>query len=174
MRVLRMVRGDIGVRLLLVAFLSALVLLVPSARAETPIHRIAGAIVTDSELAAQNTRLKKRIARLVPKLGRRERQVRRLKRANRRAVELGSSGVVRGFLCIHEYEGAWNDSGAPYWGGLQMDDSFMRSYGGEFYRALGPASLWPPFVQVVVAMRAYYSGRGFHPWPRTAHYCGLL
>jgi len=25
------------------------------------------------------------------------------------------------FLCIHRFEGSWTDSGAPYYGGLQMD-----------------------------------------------------
>src|SRR5688572_23539044 len=33
------------------------------------------------------------------------------------------------WLCIHKYEGAWNDPNAPYYGGLQMDMSFQRSYG---------------------------------------------
>ena len=30
-----------------------------------------------------------------------------------------------GWLCIHRFEGAWSDSGDPYWGGLQMDRGFI-------------------------------------------------
>ena len=30
------------------------------------------------------------------------------------------------WLCIKSHEGSWQDSGAPYWGGLQMDWSFMQ------------------------------------------------
>src|SRR4029078_3259970 len=32
------------------------------------------------------------------------------------------------WLCIHRFEGSWRDSGDPYWGGLQMDRGFMRTY----------------------------------------------
>ena len=28
--------------------------------------------------------------------------------------------------CLQRYEGSWTDSNDPYWGGLQMDRSFMR------------------------------------------------
>jgi hypothetical protein len=79
----------------------------------------------------------------------------------------------RNFLCIHGFEGAWNDPGSPYWGGLQMDLEFQRTYGPEFYRAWGTADHWPVSVQIAVAMRAYLS-RGYWPWPNTARYCGLL
>ena len=82
--------------------------------------------------------------------------------------------LVRGFQCIHRHEGAWNDPGAPYWGGLQMDLEFQRTYGREFLFAFGTADRWPPALQIAVAIRAYLSGRGWHPWPNTARACGLL
>ena len=90
-----------------------------------------------------------------------------------RAVVLGSSWLVNAFLCIHRYEGAWNDTGDPYWGGLQMDWDFMSTYGGDLLRAKGPASNWTPAEQISVAIRAYNSGRGFGPWPNTRLSCGL-
>ena len=84
------------------------------------------------------------------------------------------SQLWAGFMCIHRYEGPWNDAGAPYYGGLQMDIDFQRAYGPEFLRAYGTADHWPPAVQVAVAMRAYLSGRGYWPWPNTARICGLI
>ena len=77
------------------------------------------------------------------------------------------------WLCIHRYEGSWDDSGAPYYGGLQMDVEFQRSYAIQLYRAKGTADHWTPLEQMWVAERAYRT-RGFWPWPNTARYCGLL
>lgn len=77
------------------------------------------------------------------------------------------------WLCIHSYEGSWTDSGAPYWGGLQMDYSFMEAYGADLLRAEGTADHWSPLEQMWVAEKAWKS-RGFWPWPNTARYCGLL
>jgi hypothetical protein len=76
--------------------------------------------------------------------------------------------------CIHRYEGAWTDSGAPYYGGLQMDLSFQQAYGGDLLRRKGTADHWSPTEQMWVAERAYRAGRGFYPWPNTARYCGLI
>ena len=77
-------------------------------------------------------------------------------------------------MCIHRFEGAWNaNTGNGYYGGLQMDWSFMRAYGGEYLRRWGPAHNWPPEIQIAVAARAYFSGRGFGPWPNTRRLCGL-
>ena len=76
--------------------------------------------------------------------------------------------------CIHRYEGAWNDTGAPYYGGLQMDISFQQAYGAELLARKGTADHWSPVEQMWVAERAYRSGRGFYPWPNTARYCGLI
>jgi hypothetical protein len=79
-----------------------------------------------------------------------------------------------GWLCIHRYEGAWNDPGAPYYGGLQMDFSFQRTYGRELLRRKGTADHWTPLEQMWVAERGHRSGRGYYPWPNTARYCGLI
>src|SRR5262245_7931178 len=79
-----------------------------------------------------------------------------------------------GWMCIHGYEGSWTDSGDPYWGGLQMDRSFMRAYAPRWLLAKGWANSWTPLEQMYVAERAYSSGRGFGPWPNTARMCGLL
>jgi hypothetical protein len=81
---------------------------------------------------------------------------------------------LRAWRCIHEYEGAWRDPNAPYYGGLQMDLSFQRQYGGSLLRRKGTANHWSPYEQMWVAERAHRTGRGFHPWPNTARYCGLI
>lgn len=78
------------------------------------------------------------------------------------------------WLCIHRYEGAWNDPNSPYYGGLQMDLEFQRTYGAELLRKKGTADNWTPIEQMWVAERAHSSGRGFYPWPNTAHHCGLI
>jgi hypothetical protein len=79
---------------------------------------------------------------------------------------------LRTWLCIHHFEGSWADSGGPYWGGLQMDLSFQRTYGGWLLRHKGTADHWSPLEQIWVAVRASHS-RGFSPWPNTARDCGL-
>jgi len=79
------------------------------------------------------------------------------------------------FMCIHRHEGPWTArTGNGYYGGLQMDLSFQRTYGADFLRRWGTADRWPPAAQIVAADRAYRSGRGFTPWPNTARACGLL
>jgi hypothetical protein len=77
-------------------------------------------------------------------------------------------------MCIHRYEGSWVDPNAPYYGGLQMDLSFQRAYGGELLASKGTADNWSPLEQMWVAERAHASGRGFYPWPNTARYCNLF
>ena len=83
------------------------------------------------------------------------------------------------WLCIHRYErhplqGWATRTGNGYYGGLQMDISFQRTYGAEIYRRKGTANNWTAVEQMWVAERAYSSGRGFYPWPNTARYCGLI
>jgi hypothetical protein len=79
------------------------------------------------------------------------------------------------WMCIHRYEGAWDsNTGNGYYGGLQMDYGFMRSYGSDFMGRWGTADHWPPWAQLMAARRARDSGRGYGPWPNTARYCGLL
>ncbi len=81
----------------------------------------------------------------------------------------------RAWLCIHRHEGPWTaNTGNSYYGGLQMNLAFQRTYGADLMRRKGTANRWTPIEQIWVAERAYRSGRGFHPWPNTARYCGLL
>lgn len=77
------------------------------------------------------------------------------------------------FMCIHRHEGSWQDAGAPYWGGLQMNLTFQRSYGDWLLRLKGTADHWTPLEQIWTAVRAHRS-QGFYPWPNTARYCGLI
>jgi len=81
---------------------------------------------------------------------------------------------LKAWLCIHHYEGAWNDPNGPYYGGLQMDLTFQHEYGAALLRRKGTADHWTPLEQIWVAERAYRSGRGFYPWPNTARWCGLI
>ena len=79
-------------------------------------------------------------------------------------------------MCIHSYEGAWNAySPAGYYGGLQMDWSFMRTYGPDKLARYGgrDARYWSPGDQVAVAMRAVRV-RGYTPWSTSASACGVL
>jgi len=81
--------------------------------------------------------------------------------------------IKQALICIHEHEGAWNaNTGNGYYGGLQMDWSFMRAYGPEYLRRWGPAHNWPAGVQIEVAARAWQT-RGFGPWPNTRRMCGV-
>jgi hypothetical protein len=88
----------------------------------------------------------------------------------RRAIKYLSA-----WICIHNGEGSWTaNTGNGYYGGLQMDWSFMSTYGGYLLRTKGTANNWTPYEQMVVAERAHDSGRGFYPWPTTARRCGLI
>ena len=78
------------------------------------------------------------------------------------------------WLCIHHYEGSWRDPNPPYYGGLQMDVHFQRTYAPALFRAKGTADHWTPLEQMWAAERAHHSGRGFYPWPNTARFCGLI
>ncbi|MCP9486740.1 MAG: transglycosylase family protein [Gaiellaceae bacterium MAG52_C11] len=82
------------------------------------------------------------------------------------------------WLCIHRHErhplqGWATQTGNGYYGGLQMDISFQRTYGSEILRRKGTANNWSALEQMWVAERAHRSGRGFQPWPNTARSCGL-
>lgn len=99
--------------------------------------------------------------------------IRVLRHSLHAGIRLGASGLERAFLCIHRFEGSWTDRGAPYFGGLQMDGSFMAAYGGPFLSRFGHAGQWTPAMQLATAERAYLSGRGFGPWPNTSRRCGL-
>ena len=95
-------------------------------------------------------------------------------RARRAAYQAHHPSRLQAWMCIHRYEGDWRDPNPPYFGGLQMDIGFQRTYGWELLRRKGTADHWTPLEQIWVAERAYRSGRGFYPWPNTARYCGLI
>lgn len=103
----------------------------------------------------------------------RRRQARLVRAIKKEVAAVGTSRLEQSFLCIHRFEGSWTDRGAPYYGGLQMDVSFQRTYGREFYEHFGTADRWPVSAQLATAMKAYLDGRGFGPWPNTARMCGL-
>ena len=163
----------------------AAIALVPLARGGDPWPARLLIDTNAEQLEAANdeaVRLRARNRTLLAKLGRRERQLVRSRRDGRRLYAAnrwlartqppwGNHWLDRAFLCIHANEGAWNDPNAPYYGGLQMDSSFQRTYGPEFLRAFGTADRWPASVQIAVAVRAWLS-RGFGPWP-TRRFCGL-
>lgn len=113
-------------------------------------------------------------------------QVLRLKAANRwersrlaSLRKLPTYIVIRAmdsWICIHRHEGAWNsNTGNGYHGGLQMDWGFMSAYGRDMIAKYGGqgAEAWTPYEQMLVAQRAYDSGRGFGPWPNTRIPCGV-
>ena len=96
---------------------------------------------------------------------------RRALRAKRRAHNPPHESAWR---CIHRYEGSWKDEWDPYWGGLQMDRTFMQHYAPRHLLRRGWAHKWTPIEQMWVAERALRAGRGFYPWPNTARMCGLI
>ena len=96
---------------------------------------------------------------------------RRAIRAKRRAH---NPPHKRAWQCLQRYEGAWNDANDPYWGGLQMDRTFMRQYAPRHLLRRGWANRWAPVEQMWVGERALRAGRGFYPWPHTGRMCGLI
>jgi hypothetical protein len=86
---------------------------------------------------------------------------------------------LAGWLCIHSKEGAWNDEGDPYWGGLQMGWWFMRTYGASLLKSKGPASEWTPHEQMAAAeggynMSGYSKAWLAGQWPNTYPPCAHL
>jgi hypothetical protein len=119
-----------------------------------------------AHLGWRQTALRAQLSRQVRVLGRYRAEARRPLRLRLSRFEA--------WVCIHHHEGAWNDAGDPYWGGLQMDRGFMLAYGGDMIRRHhgGLANTWTPAEQIIVAERAY-KARGFAPWPETSRSCGL-
>lgn len=88
------------------------------------------------------------------------------KKALRQHARLAYAALIGKWYRVHVCEGSWNaNTGNGYYGGLQMDHSFQRSYGWEFISWWGTANNWPAWAQMTAAERAYRSGRGFGPWP---------
>jgi hypothetical protein len=96
------------------------------------------------------------------------------KRATRLQARSARPPHKAAWLCIHRYEGAWDDPNAPYYGGLQMGLDFQRAYGRYLLRRKGTADHWSPREQMWTAERALRAGTGFYPWPSTARRCGLI
>jgi hypothetical protein len=93
----------------------------------------------------------------------------------RKARRLANSPPrMKAWLCIHRFEGSWKDPDSPYYGGLQMDMGFQRTYARGLLLRKGTADHWTPLEQIWTAERAYRAGRGFYPWPNTARFCGLI
>ncbi len=77
------------------------------------------------------------------------------------------------WLCIHSYEGPWNDPSSPYYGGLQFSHSTWERNGG--HRFAPEADQATPLQQMWIAESAWHeSGGSFSQWPQTARWCGLL
>lgn len=95
------------------------------------------------------------------------------------AVARERRALYEKWRCIHEHEGAWDAvNPAGYYGGLQMDTGFQRTYGSEHMAKWGTADHWPVWAQLQAAERAYhgyhgFGGRGFSPWPNTRRMCGV-
>lgn len=84
-----------------------------------------------------------------------------------------AGGSVWDRLAACESHGNWSiNTGNGYFGGLQMDMQFWRSYGGPVFA--GRPDLASREQQIVVAERARDSGRGYHPWPTCARRLGLV
>jgi hypothetical protein len=181
-------------RFLLLGFIVALFFLVLSARAHSLPHKQSMTLTErrDFQLRTLHHDLSvERFFRRHVKAARtwRGRQSRRWHRAQKRwtrrelqetfsALEAVLIPHKAAWLCIYRYErgsAGWaTNTGNGYYGGLQMDWSFMRAYGRELLRRKGTADKWTPAEQMMVAERAHRSGRGFNPWPNTARRCGLL
>ncbi len=96
------------------------------------------------------------------------------RRAIRARVRAHNPPHERQWRCLQSHEGPWRDANDPYWGGLQMDRTFMRQYAPRHLLRRGLANTWTPVEQMWVAERALRAGRGFYPWPHTARMCGLI
>jgi hypothetical protein len=80
------------------------------------------------------------------------------------------------WLCVHRQEATWTDPNSPYYGGLQMGNWFMRTYGWNLLQRKGTANNWTPMEQIWVAERAWkregYSYSWLYgQWPNTAPPC---
>jgi hypothetical protein len=85
-----------------------------------------------------------------------------------------SSAWVSAATCVHRGEGAWSsNTGNGYYGGMQADLSFQRSYLLAAFLKWGTADRWPVRAQLFMAWRGWLS-RGWYPWPLTARRCGLI
>lgn len=98
-----------------------------------------------------------------------------------RSAQLRASAHFFGWLanadCIYRHEqnprqGWATRTGNGYYGGMQADLSFQRTYAPEHYRRWGTADRWPWWAQLQMAYRGWLF-RGWAPWPNTSRKCGL-
>lgn len=84
----------------------------------------------------------------------------------------------RNWLCIQRHETAppfpgWKtDSGNTYYGGVQMDMTFMRNYGAFLLNLKGTSNNWTKLEQIWVAEKGRRV-QGWGAWPRSSVACGL-
>jgi hypothetical protein len=154
-----------------------------SAKAETPdlaTVKLEGKSIVQWRRLAIHRRVDRDLAR--SKAGEAVRWGRSLTRdivgLRRRMALIEARGVLtspeeRNFLCIHGGEGSWTDPNPPYYGGVQMDEQFAKTYGREYWNHYGSPDHWPVSVQLAVAIKASFT-RGYWPWPNTARACGLI
>jgi hypothetical protein len=75
-----------------------------------------------------------------------------------------------GWVCIHRLEGAWNDAGHPYYGGLQMSWNWMSAVPGGDAGRLSPLSqMW--IAEHVSARHGFSWSWMQGQWPRTFPPC---
>jgi hypothetical protein len=85
---------------------------------------------------------------------------------------------LKQWLCVFSHErdprqGWRTQTGNGFYGGLQMDMTFQRSYGGWLLKRKGRAHRWTPTEQVWVAERGRRV-QGWYAWPNSARRCGLI
>lgn len=78
--------------------------------------------------------------------------------------------------CVYQYErGAhgWETrTGNGYYGGMQADMDFQRTYAPGYLSRWGTADRWPWWAQLHMAYNGWVA-RGWNPWPNTSRLCGL-
>jgi hypothetical protein len=90
-----------------------------------------------------------------------------------RSGEAAASGPsVWDSLAWCESRGEWAiNTGNSYYGGLQENLDFWRSYGNPRWAR---PDLAPKTEQIKAAVKARDGGRGYTPWPQCARKLGLL
>jgi hypothetical protein len=85
---------------------------------------------------------------------------------------------LKKWLCVfrqerHPRQGWRTQTGNGYYGGLQMDITFQRNYGGWLLKRKGRAHRWTRIEQIWVAERGRRV-QGWYAWPVSARRCGLI
>jgi hypothetical protein len=102
----------------------------------------------------------------------RGRTIRRLQNAQRHASAHFFDWMAAA-SCVIDREGTWTtNTGNGYYGALQADIGFQRTYAPDHLRRWGTADNWPWWAQLEMGYRGWLF-RGWNPWPNTARACGL-